>query len=268
MIKSRRSRIDRKVWKLRQPASSREGPVTSRKASSTAFSSPSRACSRTKTYWSTAPSTSLLHSFQPHTLHYCSFGGESKRGHELSCPYGAEEAKSRAPELIPDMAGPAGINSARQRHAEFGAEKKDAALKGRHYESLCGFPFRLRYTTAHFGGTQRTGLKTGHYTWERRMPTREDAWKLLCKYTASESFRKHMLAVEACVRAYARKAGADEETSSLAALLHDFDYERWPNQEHAADQGHPSEGAKILRERGYPEEVIRAILSHADYCNF
>lgn len=99
------------------------------------------------------------------------------------------------------------------------------------------------------------------------MPTHEDAWKLLCEFTASESLRKHMLAVEACVRAYARKAGADEETWSLAALLHDFDYERWPNQEHTPDQGHPSEGAKILRERGYSEEIVRAILSHADYCN-
>jgi putative nucleotidyltransferase with HDIG domain len=102
---------------------------------------------------------------------------------------------------------------------------------------------------------------------ENCMPTREDAWKLVCEYTASESLRKHMLAVEACVRAYARKAGAEEETWSLAALLHDFDYERWPNQEHSPDQGHPSEGAKILREHGYSEEIVRAILSHADYCS-
>jgi putative nucleotidyltransferase with HDIG domain len=100
---------------------------------------------------------------------------------------------------------------------------------------------------------------------ENRMPTRDDAWKLLCEYTASESLRKHMLAVEACVRAYARKSGGDEESWGIAALLHDFDYERWPNLEHAPDQGHPSEGAKILRERGYPVEIIRAILSHADY---
>src|SRR6266436_6495009 len=78
---------------------------------------------------------------------------------------------------------------------------------------------------------------------EKHMPTREDAWKLLCEYTASESLRKHMLAVEACVRAYARKAGADEETWGLAALLHDFDYERWPNQEHSPDKEHPAEGA-------------------------
>ena len=98
------------------------------------------------------------------------------------------------------------------------------------------------------------------------MPTREDAWKLLCEYTASESLRKHMLAVEACVRAYARKTGADEETWGLAALLHDFDYERWPNLEHSPDQGHPSEGAKILREKGYSEEIVRAIITHADYC--
>jgi putative nucleotidyltransferase with HDIG domain len=99
------------------------------------------------------------------------------------------------------------------------------------------------------------------------MPTRDDAWKLLTEYTASESLRKHMLAVEACVRAYARKQGADEQTWGLAALLHDFDYEKWPNDTHAPDQEHPSEGARILRERGYSEEIIRAILSHADYCN-
>ncbi len=97
------------------------------------------------------------------------------------------------------------------------------------------------------------------------MPTREDAWALLCEYTQSESLRKHMLAVEASVRAYARKNGADENTWSLAALLHDFDYERWPNNDHAADREHPAEGAKILREKGYSEEIIRAILSHADY---
>jgi putative nucleotidyltransferase with HDIG domain len=97
------------------------------------------------------------------------------------------------------------------------------------------------------------------------MPTHLDAWKLLCEFTESESLRKHMLAVEACVRAYARKQGADEETWGLAALLHDFDYERWPNNAHSPDKEHPAEGAKILRERGYSEEIVRAILSHADY---
>jgi putative nucleotidyltransferase with HDIG domain len=97
------------------------------------------------------------------------------------------------------------------------------------------------------------------------MPNRDDAWKLLCEYTQSESLRKHMLAVETCVRAYARKNNADEETWGLAALLHDFDYERWPNAEHSADKEHPAEGARILRELGYSEEITRAILSHADY---
>jgi putative nucleotidyltransferase with HDIG domain len=102
------------------------------------------------------------------------------------------------------------------------------------------------------------------------VPSRDDAWKLVCEYTQSESLRKHMLAVETCVRAYAKKNGlsaADVELWGLTALLHDFDYERFPNNAHAADAEHPAEGAKILRERGYPEELVRAILSHADYCN-
>lgn len=99
------------------------------------------------------------------------------------------------------------------------------------------------------------------------MPSREDAWKLLCEYTQSEGLRKHMLAVEACVRAYARKNGADEELWGVTALLHDFDYERWPNNAHSPDHEHPAQGAAILRELGYPEEMLRAILSHADYCN-
>jgi putative nucleotidyltransferase with HDIG domain len=97
------------------------------------------------------------------------------------------------------------------------------------------------------------------------MPIREDSWKLLCEYTQSESLRKHALAVEACVRAYARKLGADEELWGVTALLHDFDYERWPNADHHPTQEHPYEGSKILRERGYPEEMITAILGHADY---
>jgi putative nucleotidyltransferase with HDIG domain len=97
------------------------------------------------------------------------------------------------------------------------------------------------------------------------MPSREDAWNLLCEYTQSESLRKHMLAVEACVRAYARKHSADQEVWGMTALLHDFDYERWPNSEHAADREHPSEGVKILRQHHYPEEMVRAILSHANY---
>ena len=97
------------------------------------------------------------------------------------------------------------------------------------------------------------------------IPTRDSAWTLLCEYTQNENLRKHALAVEACVRAYARKAGADEELWGVTALLHDFDYERWPNQEHNATEGHPSSGAKILRERGCSEEMLHAILAHADY---
>jgi putative nucleotidyltransferase with HDIG domain len=99
------------------------------------------------------------------------------------------------------------------------------------------------------------------------MPNREESWNLLCEYTQSESLRKHALAVEACVRAYARKFNADEELWGIAALLHDFDYERWPNAAHHPTEEHPYEGSKILRERGYPEEMIHAILGHADYCN-
>ena len=99
------------------------------------------------------------------------------------------------------------------------------------------------------------------------MPLREDAWSLVCEYTQSESLRKHMLAVETCVRAYARKNGADEETWGQAALLHDFDYERWPNADHAPQKEHPAEGARILQQRGYSDEIIRAVMSHADYTN-
>ena len=97
------------------------------------------------------------------------------------------------------------------------------------------------------------------------LPSREEAWKLLCEYTQGENLRKHALAVEACVRAYARKQSAQEELWGQAALLHDFDYERWPNAEHHADKEHPAEGCRILRERGYPAEMIHAILAHADY---
>jgi putative nucleotidyltransferase with HDIG domain len=90
--------------------------------------------------------------------------------------------------------------------------------------------------------------------------SRESAWELLTEYTKSESLRKHALAVEAAVRGYARHFGEDEEAWGFVALLHDFDYERWP------DAGnHPFRGAEILRERGCPEFVVRAILSHADY---
>ncbi len=92
------------------------------------------------------------------------------------------------------------------------------------------------------------------------MPNRADAWSLVCEYVASESLRRHMLSVEAAVRAYARKWGEDEELWGMVGLLHDFDYERWPN---APD--HPLQGSVILAEKGYPAELIYAIKSHADY---
>ncbi|HEV2387571.1 MAG TPA: HDIG domain-containing protein [Candidatus Acidoferrales bacterium] len=97
------------------------------------------------------------------------------------------------------------------------------------------------------------------------MPNRDDAWRLLCEYTQNENLRRHALGVEACVRAYARKYQADEELWGLAGLLHDFDYERWPNMDHSPTSGHPAEGSQILRHAGYPDEVIHAILAHADY---
>ncbi|MGC8792384.1 MAG: HDIG domain-containing metalloprotein [Bryobacteraceae bacterium] len=90
--------------------------------------------------------------------------------------------------------------------------------------------------------------------------TREEAWQLLCEYTKSENLRKHALAVEACLRAYARKFGEDEEKWAVTALLHDFDYEIHPE---APD--HPLKGEAILAERGVSEEIRRAILSHATY---
>ena len=89
---------------------------------------------------------------------------------------------------------------------------------------------------------------------------RPAAWELVCQYTASDSLRKHMLAVEVAMRAYARRFGADEDSWGIVGLLHDFDYERWPNP-----PDHPLEGAAILTQRGYPPEVIYAIKSHADY---
>jgi putative nucleotidyltransferase with HDIG domain len=90
--------------------------------------------------------------------------------------------------------------------------------------------------------------------------SREDAWALMTEYTQGESLRKHMLAVEAAVRGYARLWGENEADWGVVALLHDFDYERWPDQ-----ANHPFRGVEILEERGYPEWVTRAILSHAEY---
>jgi putative nucleotidyltransferase with HDIG domain len=92
--------------------------------------------------------------------------------------------------------------------------------------------------------------------------TREHAWQVLTEFTQSESLRKHALAVEAAVRGYARLFGEDEQLWGVVALLHDFDYERWPDL-----KDHPFRGAEILRERGCPELVVRAILSHGEHTN-
>ena len=95
--------------------------------------------------------------------------------------------------------------------------------------------------------------------------TRDEALALMQEHTASPSLRQHMLAVEGALRAYARKAAADEEAWGLAGLLHDFDYERFPNDAHSATEEHPSWGVRLLRERGVAEPVCQAILGHADY---
>lgn len=90
--------------------------------------------------------------------------------------------------------------------------------------------------------------------------SRDSAYALMTEYTQSESLRKHMLSVEASVRGYARLWGESEEDWAVVALLHDFDYERWPDQEN-----HPFRGVEILKAQGYPDWVTRAILSHAEY---
>lgn len=97
------------------------------------------------------------------------------------------------------------------------------------------------------------------------MLSRSDALALMHEYTASDSLRKHMLSVEGAMRAYAERFGEDVEAWGLAGLMHDFDYERWPNDAHAADSEHPAAGVRLLRERGVPEPVLQAILGHATY---
>jgi putative nucleotidyltransferase with HDIG domain len=87
------------------------------------------------------------------------------------------------------------------------------------------------------------------------------------EHTSNESLRKHMLAVEAAMRAYAERFGEDPERWGLAGLIHDFDYERYPNSAHSPTDEHPSWGVRLLRERGWPEDILQAILGHATYCN-
>jgi putative nucleotidyltransferase with HDIG domain len=92
------------------------------------------------------------------------------------------------------------------------------------------------------------------------MPDRSAAWILLTDFTQSESLRKHALAVEACMRAYARRFDANEELWGIVGLIHDFDYEKYPSA-----QEHPYKGNEILKQRGYSDEIRRAIMSHAEY---
>jgi len=89
-------------------------------------------------------------------------------------------------------------------------------------------------------------------------PSREEAWSLVCQYTPSDNLRRHMVAVEAVMRTYARRFGADEDTWGVIGLVHDFDYETFPDD-------HPQAGERILAQRGWPEEWRRAVLSHADH---
>ena len=97
------------------------------------------------------------------------------------------------------------------------------------------------------------------------LPSRDASLALVEEFTASDSLRKHMLAVEAAMRAYAERFGEDPERWGAAGLMHDFDYERWPNDAHSPTDEHPSAGVRILRDRGYPEDVLQAILGHATY---
>jgi predicted hydrolase (HD superfamily) len=97
------------------------------------------------------------------------------------------------------------------------------------------------------------------------MLTRPDALALVQEYTANEALRRHMYAVEIAMRAMAERAGEDPERWGLVGLVHDFDYERFPNAAHSATEEHPAEGVRILAERGLPEDMQRAILGHATY---
>ena len=95
------------------------------------------------------------------------------------------------------------------------------------------------------------------------MPAREDAWKLFCEWTQSDSLRKHVLGVEAAMRAYARKFDEDEELWAVTGIVHDLDYERYPD----LDTGHPRHAIEELRRLGYPHEVVEAVAGHAAFLN-
>jgi putative nucleotidyltransferase with HDIG domain len=95
-------------------------------------------------------------------------------------------------------------------------------------------------------------------------PTREDAWQLVCEWVESDSLRRHLLGVEAAMRAYARKMGGDEEQWAIAGLVHDLDYERFPDLDDE-ERGHPRTALKVLREQGYPDEIVDAVAGHATF---
>ena len=96
-------------------------------------------------------------------------------------------------------------------------------------------------------------------------PSRNDTLAIMHEYTASDSLRKHMLSVEAAMRAYAAKFGEDVDRWGITGLIHDFDYERFPNDAHSPTDEHPAEGVRILKSRGFPEDILEAILGHAQY---
>jgi putative nucleotidyltransferase with HDIG domain len=97
------------------------------------------------------------------------------------------------------------------------------------------------------------------------LPSRVDALALQHEFTQSDSLRKHMLAVECAMRAYAAKFGEDPERWGLAGLIHDFDYEKFPNTDHSPTEGHPAHGVRVLREKGWPDDILQAILGHGTY---
>ena len=105
----------------------------------------------------------------------------------------------------------------------------------------------------------------GERTTMAELPTREEALALLHEYTENENLRKHMYAVEAAMRAYARKYGEDEELWGITGLIHDFDYEQFPNEALSPTEEHPSSGVAILRERGWPDEILHAVMAHAEH---
>jgi putative nucleotidyltransferase with HDIG domain len=100
---------------------------------------------------------------------------------------------------------------------------------------------------------------------DQPVPPRSETLALMHEYTVSDSLRKHMLSVEAAMRAYAEKFGEDADRWGTTGLIHDFDYERFPNGEHSPTEGHPAEGVRILRGLRFPEDILRAILGHATY---